>query len=454
MEPSRGRRNRGREGGMQTVCLGVVIVSIASSCCAVEWQQVSELPGAETLSCMVADSSHQRLLIGGKSGYRVYYPLTDAWLTREDGTAWWVYSFLTEPGDSLGLFTGWLGGFFFGGIMDSYGLVTTGPIVWTGPFGGVTGIVRQPGDPSSIFACAMSGDGPGGVYRSLDGGFEWDTVHQFASSSAMALSIAPDGDILVGFGNPGPPYEGNGLIRSRDGGETWVDASGDMPLPGYVGDIAIDPRNPLRIIIRQGSSAEPVDPALGVYKTSDGGEHWYRVVAGRTRDLCMYSGDPDVLVCIAEDGVLLTRDGGESWVDISGGSPQVLEAVACAVSPADQRIYVADDSVGLWACSIVVSGIDDVSPQQLVLSVHPNPFNPSSALDYDLPSEGPVSLDIADVRGRLVRRIVAAGQQSGGAHTASWDGKNQSGEALPSGLYLARLQWGRELRTQKLLLLR
>jgi hypothetical protein len=85
---------------------------------------------------------------------------------------------------------------------------------------------------------------------------------------------------------------------------------------------------------------------------------------------------------------------------------------------------------------------------------HPNPFNPSTEIGYGVPAAGgDVRLGIYDVRGRLVRLLVA-GFRGPGTHRAVWDGRDAGGRALPSGLYFYRLQLGGESRSRRMLLLK
>ena len=83
----------------------------------------------------------------------------------------------------------------------------------------------------------------------------------------------------------------------------------------------------------------------------------------------------------------------------------------------------------------------------------PNPFNPVTEIAFTLAENGPVSLEIFDLQGRLVRRLVA-GDLEAGDHGRSWDGRSDSGADLPSGLYLVRLKTGDEVLTQKAMLLK
>jgi subtilisin family serine protease len=93
----------------------------------------------------------------------------------------------------------------------------------------------------------------------------------------------------------------------------------------------------------------------------------------------------------------------------------------------------------------------DLPGPQRLLSAYPNPFNPRTALRFNLMAESPVNLDIFDSRGHLVRTLVNE-VRSAGDHIASWDGTDQSGRPVSSGVFFARLIAGEITRTTKLTL--
>lgn len=72
---------------------------------------------------------------------------------------------------------------------------------------------------------------------------------------------------------------------------------------------------------------------------------------------------------------------------------------------------------------------------------YPNPFNPSTNIPFRLDERTPVKLTIFDILGRQVRQLLNDNLPAG-AYTAQWDGKNDHGESVNSGLYLYRLQTG------------
>ena len=87
---------------------------------------------------------------------------------------------------------------------------------------------------------------------------------------------------------------------------------------------------------------------------------------------------------------------------------------------------------------------------------HPNPFNPSTTIQYEIPSRTAsvhVSLTIHDVKGRLVRTLVNE-MKPGGPHEVRWDGRNQDGGPVASGVYFYLLRAGGQRFARKLVLLR
>lgn len=103
-----------------------------------------------------------------------------------------------------------------------------------------------------------------------------------------------------------------------------------------------------------------------------------------------------------------------------------------------------------------VSGISEKSniPLEFALNQNfPNPFNPSTRIRFTIPQEGLITLSVFDLLGREAK-VLYHGILPAGEHTLSWDGRNASGEAAPSGVYFCRLTQGDRQVTRKMLLLR
>jgi len=85
---------------------------------------------------------------------------------------------------------------------------------------------------------------------------------------------------------------------------------------------------------------------------------------------------------------------------------------------------------------------------------YPNPFNPGTTITYMLPGPAEVQLEILNVLGARVR-VLDSGERTAATHTVTWDGRNDRGEAVSSGVYFCRLvAGGNMIRTRKLLLVR
>ena len=84
---------------------------------------------------------------------------------------------------------------------------------------------------------------------------------------------------------------------------------------------------------------------------------------------------------------------------------------------------------------------------------YPNPFNPQVTIQFDLPVSCDVDLAIYDVLGRRVRTLVA-GLQPAGSRTITWDGKDQNGSRVSSGIYFYRLTAGGFVETKKMVLMK
>jgi hypothetical protein len=97
-----------------------------------------------------------------------------------------------------------------------------------------------------------------------------------------------------------------------------------------------------------------------------------------------------------------------------------------------------------------------ISTPQLPLTLRqnvPNPFNPSTEISYYLPEQCEVSLDVYDVAGRRIVRLVSC-RQPAGDHSVTWNGTDESGGRVGSGVYFCSIRAGKHELTRKMVLLR
>ncbi len=123
------------------------------------------------------------------------------------------------------------------------------------------------------------------------------------------------------------------------------------------------------------------------------------------------------------------------------------------------EFYIIDiSSGGIYSFKETVTDVpggDAPVPSSFVLEQnYPNPFNPATTIRYTLEKDADVELAVYDVTGRLVRELVGR-RMSSGAHQAVWDGRNNTGIPMSSGIYLYRLKAaGTVIATRRMVLLK
>ncbi len=177
-----------------------------------------------------------------------------------------------------------------------------------------------------------------------------------------------------------------------------------------------------------------------------------------------------VVTLIAPDGreVVLRHTGGGALV---GSWPATL-------APADAdgffslrglhnagtwRLRVADAvplDTGVFASAALrflvydpTTGVDEAGRGALEVRAHPNPANPRTSIAFAMPGSGPAMLAVYDCRGRRVRTL-HDGPLDAGSHSLPWDGRDDNGRGLGSGVYLYRLVAAGEAATGRVTLVR
>ncbi|MBT6866878.1 MAG: T9SS type A sorting domain-containing protein, partial [Candidatus Marinimicrobia bacterium] len=102
----------------------------------------------------------------------------------------------------------------------------------------------------------------------------------------------------------------------------------------------------------------------------------------------------------------------------------------------------------------IVEGQSSDLPTNFILHQnYPNPFNPSTTIRFSLEKQNIISLQVFDLRGRLIKTLLMAESQPGD-HEIQWNGYNDLEEAVSNGVYLYSIRTENEIQSRKMILLK
>ena len=250
--------------------------------------------------------------------------------------------------------------------------------------GRVGAVAGHPTDPNVYYfgACA------GGVWMTRDGGTYWENISDgffnTASVGAIAISESDPNVIYVGSGEGCIRIDvthGDGVYKSTDGGKTWRNVG--LKDSRHIGRVRIHPKDPNTVYVAASGHAFGPNNERGVYRSTDGGETWDRVLyksddAGAI-DISMDPNNPRLIYAAIwqrqrtfwemssggpDSGLYKSTDGGDTWEDITSnpGMPNgLIGRIGVAVSPAkpgrvwalienkdDGGLFRSDDGGATW----------------------------------------------------------------------------------------------------------
>ena len=106
-----------------------------------------------------------------------------------------------------------------------------------------------------------------------------------------------------------------------------------------------------------------------------------------------------------------------------------------------------------------ITSVDDLEKMNAIFSSftlkrnYPNPFNPTTTIEYEIPKAGDVEVAIFDIQGRKVRELEKTVRDAG-SNRVIWDSRNDAGRSVASGTYFYRVQYNGSQLVNKLLLLK
>src|SRR5690349_1887820 len=249
--------------------------------------------------------------------------------------------------------------------------------------GRVTTVTGVPSQPKTFYMGVASG----GLFRTIDGGASWTPITDgkvpLGSTGSVTVAESDPNVIYLGTGSDDVRSNvstGRGIYKSTDGGQTWSFVG--LYNAGQIGGVRIHPANPNIAWVAAQGDAFKATSERGVFKTSDGGKSWHKVLFVSDQvgamDIELQPGDPTIVYAWMsrlerkpwtiisggrEGGFYKSTDGGEHFTKIATGLPNELIGKAnLAVTAANPNrifalveakpgggLYRSDDAGQTWS---------------------------------------------------------------------------------------------------------
>jgi photosystem II stability/assembly factor-like uncharacterized protein len=330
---------------------------------------------------------------------------------------------------------------------------------------GDMGLQVQFVDENNGWAIVYNTSGDGRLLRSTDGGNVWNPITVHGAVGLFHFVDANNGWSITGYAADTLATPEWSITRTTDGGENWsvqyIDAGNtDMQFNA--------------IQFTDVNNGWVVGDGGKIFKTTNGGIDWTQVTnTGLPSDAfskCVFFVDanngwigtniPDVLG--DQRAILRTTDGGSSW---TWQYPTFLTSSLFSLFFQDANIgwFIADwGGIGYTtnggATAVADTAAVDKEETEMPDAFssqqnYPNPFNPSTIIRYYLPRQCWVKLDVYEISGKRIARLINK-QHGIGSYEIEWNGKDELGKSAASGIYFYRLTAGKETISKKMVLLR
>ncbi len=193
--------------------------------------------------------------------------------------------------------------------------------------------------------------------------------------------------------------------------------------------------------------------------SKNGGINWTfdTLIIGNKLDIALFNSNEGLLInahITAGRKLLYTSDCGITWT-----TDKIYDApgLASIDNIGREFVWLVGASGRIVKYMPNITGIDETKKKTTnevnLFQNYPNPFNSTTMINFELRHTNPISLVIYDIRGKKIKTLVSNIYYPG-FYTVTWNGKNESGKTVKSGVYLYALTIGNEMKVRKTILIR
>jgi photosystem II stability/assembly factor-like uncharacterized protein len=270
-----------------------------------------------------------------------------------------------------------------------------------------------------------------GIARTNNNGNTWTEVNNGLLNYGV-LSLAVMGENLFAGTE-------NGVFLSTNDGSSWTSLYNNFANT-YVYSLVVSGSN-----LFAGTNN-------GVYLFTNSGSDWTMDTVGFfDKNVLSVEAVGENLFAAVDDSVYLSTDNGSTWAQVSTGLPH---SSIWALAANNTNLFAGTYNSGVWRRPLpemitAVKDNKDQIPAHFRLDQNfPNPFNPSTTINYSIPKAGLVTLKVYDVLGKEVATLVNGVKSAGSYHVQFFANR------LASGIYFYRLIAGNSVMTKKLILMK
>ncbi len=268
--------------------------------------------------------------------------------------------------------------------IPQYPAALLGGLTWrdVGPMRGGRSyaVAGSPQQPDTFYTGSVGG----GVWKTTNAGRTWFPISDWSPEHPQGIPIGSIGAIAVAPSDPNIVYVGTGepdirsqhsygigMFKSTDAGLTWHPIG--LEDSRQIGRIVVDPANPNLVYVAALGHVYDANPTRGVFRSTDGGAHWQRILNDPARpndvgavDLALDPAHPKTLYAslwstrrppwsvyaptnLPGGGLYKSTDGGDTWRRLTGGLPtdSFVGKIGIAVAPSNpNRLYAVVDDLG------------------------------------------------------------------------------------------------------------